>query len=236
MFDRTIVWKRTGRADGNVGIVAGIAHAAGLILAGMALVAALGMPATAQNAGADTGNDANAAVDEGDANPDREGAENGHVDAERLDELFAKLADTGTAEEARRVANEIWQVWRNPTTPSLASKMESIAASQFFGDDQQTIELLTNIIGDYPAYAEAWNQRATLYFQIGNFEASLEDVEEVLKREPRHFGALAGKAVILKQLGEDERARRAIIEGLKYHPFLRERGLFPELFDQPTQI
>lgn len=158
-----------------------------------------------------------------------------HVDDAELERLFPQLANSNSVEEARVIANQIWQVWLNPTTPELADRMDRISAARTVGSYQNAIEMLTNVITEYPGYAEAWNQRATLYFFLGDFEASLADVEETLAREPRHFGALSGQSVILLRLGEEFLARQAILEALKYHPFLSERALFPELFDPPTQ-
>lgn len=164
-----------------------------------------------------------------------DGQTQAHVDSAQLDLLFPQLANSSSAEEARVIANQIWQVWLNPTTPELADRMDRITAARTVGSYQHAIEMLTNVTEEYPDYAEAWNQRATLYFFLGDYEASLADVEETLAREPRHFGALSGQAVILLRLGEEFLARQAILEALKYHPFLSERALFPELFDPPTQ-
>lgn len=158
-----------------------------------------------------------------------------HVDEAQLEMLFPKLANAADAEEARNYADQIWQVWLTPTTPELADRMDVIAAARSLRSFHHAIDLLSEVVEDYPGYAEAWNQRATLYFYIGEYDKSLSDVEETLKREPRHFGALSGQAVIYLRLGEDFLARQAILEALKYHPFLQERAMFPELFERPTQ-
>lgn len=168
-------------------------------------------------------------------NPATETQGDSHVDGAELDLLFPQLANSSSADEARVIANKIWQVWLNPTTPELADRMNRITAARTVGSYQNAVEMLSAVIADYPGYAEAWNQRATLYFFLGNYEASLADVEQTLAREPRHFGALSGQAVIYLRLGEDFLARQAILTALKYHPFLSERALFPELFDPPTQ-
>jgi len=57
----------------------------------------------------------------------------------------------------------------------------------------------------------------------------LVDIAKTLQLEPRHFGSLAGRAVIrLRQL-KSALARQSIVEAMKYPPFLRERHLFPDL-------
>ena len=55
------------------------------------------------------------------------------------------------------------------------------------------------IIQRKPDFAEAWNKRATLYFLMGEYEKSLQDCDEVMKRNPAHFGALAGYGQIYLQ-------------------------------------
>ena len=47
-----------------------------------------------------------------------------------------------------------------------------------------------------------------------DYGKSLADIREVLRREPRHFGALSGLGLILQEMGDDKRAlevyRRAL--------------------------
>ena len=66
-----------------------------------------------------------------------------------------------------------------------------------------------------PDFAEAWNKRATLYFITGEYKKSLADCDEVIKRNPAHFGALAGYGQIYLRLDEPEKAleyfRRALV-------------------------
>jgi tetratricopeptide (TPR) repeat protein len=87
------------------------------------------------------------------------------------------------------------------------------------------IATFTRVIELVPGFAEGWNKRATLYFLAGDFERSLRDCDEVLKRNPDHFGVLAGYGQIYAQLGEYEKAldyfRRALalnpnLEGVEF--------------------
>ena len=100
----------------------------------------------------------------------------------------------------------------------------------------ELVRQLDALIEDYPTYAEAWNQRATTYYMMQNFEASLADIDKTLELEPRHFGALSGQSLILLAQGKRDQALKAIIAALAIHPFLSERGLFPELAREVTRI
>ncbi|NDD10639.1 MAG: hypothetical protein EB086_13430, partial [Rhodobacteraceae bacterium] len=65
-------------------------------------------------------------------------------------------------------------------------------AEQIFGD----------LIAVNADFTEAWNKRATVRFMLWKFEESRDDVFEVLKREPRHFGAISGLGMINLRLGD----------------------------------
>lgn len=77
--------------------------------------------------------------------------------------------------------------------------------------------------------------RATAYFLRGAYEKSLADIEKTLALEPRHFGALAGRGLIFHTLGKRDEALEAIKAALDIHPWLAERGLFPELGSPPIR-
>src|SRR6516164_5641397 len=71
-------------------------------------------------------------------------------------------------------------------------------------------------------YVEAWNRRATLYYLQNDYARSLADIAQVLAREPRHFGALAGLGMIMQDLGEDKRALEAFRKALAINPHLEK--------------
>jgi tetratricopeptide (TPR) repeat protein len=58
------------------------------------------------------------------------------------------------------------------------------------------------VIRRRPAFAEGWNKRATAHYLAGEYKKSIADCQEVLKRNPRHFGALSGMGQIHLQLDE----------------------------------
>ena len=80
------------------------------------------------------------------------------------------------------------------------------------------IETFSSIIAIKPEFAEGWNKRATLYFLVGEFNKSLKDCDEVLKRNPSHFGVLAGYGQIYLQLEQPERALDYFQRALKINP------------------
>lgn len=153
-----------------------------------------------------------------------------------LDELFARLKSAPDEASARQITEQIWIYWTTPADPVLAARMQEVLMLRQRADFPAVIALLDDIVRDHPTYAEGWNQRATVYFLLRNYEQSLADIEKVLQYEPRHFGALVGRAVIYDSQGKRDLAVRDMAAALAIHPFLVERAMFPELLEDVTRI
>ena len=154
-----------------------------------------------------------------------------------LDQLFAALRTAQDPETAQQLDEAIWAVWTNPSDPVLHDRMREVLLARGTGNIAEALRLLDRLVVDYPDYAEGWNQRATIQYMMGNFDLSLADCAKVLELEPRHFGALSGRALIYLQQGKRALALKDMAAALAVHPFLSEKQLFPEL-DRPaaTQI
>ena len=157
-------------------------------------------------------------------------------DQTALDQLFDQLRAAPDAESARRIDQQIWTLWTTPSDPVLAARMRDVMSARRMGDPVGAIKLLDQLIADYPTYAEAWNQRATLYYAIGDFFHSIADCGVVLQLEPRHFGALSGRSMMYLAQGKRALALKDMAAALAIHPFLEERRLFPELERNITRI
>jgi len=157
-------------------------------------------------------------------------------DRAQLNALFAQLKIARTSEAARGVADRIWRIWTSPSDTELAARMADAMAARSAFDLRGCLALLDEILADNPDYAEAWNQRATVNYLLSDFDAALADIDRVLEFEPRHFGALSGRAMIYLATGQRNLALRDIIAASNYHPFLSEKQLFPELLDDVTRI
>jgi tetratricopeptide (TPR) repeat protein len=149
-----------------------------------------------------------------------------------LDRLFAALKVAPDNESAKYVENRIWALWiatDSDTTTLLMSRVKSAVDAK---DLDLGIKLLTAIINIKPDYIEAWNRRATIYYMKKDFDDSLSDIHEVLKREPRHFGALSGLGMIMQEVGDDKHALDAFRRALSVHPHLEH---IPDLVKQLTE-
>jgi tetratricopeptide (TPR) repeat protein len=74
------------------------------------------------------------------------------------------------------------------------------------GDMDTAIEHFTALIDHAPDFAEAWDSRATAYYQAGDIGPALADIAQTLRLNPRHFGALSGLAMIFQEGGQTEKA------------------------------
>ena len=121
--------------------------------------------------------------------------------------LLDKLANCSTVQEAQPIIDALWQGWiyAHESENELALMTRGIEAmGQGRLDDAENI--FEELIQKNPAFLESWNKRATVRFMQGKLEASRDDVFEVLRREPRHFGALSGLGLIFLKLGQFENA------------------------------
>lgn len=159
----------------------------------------------------------------------------GDAQSAELDELFRKLSAATSQAEAARLADAIWKIWTQPDDPVLAARVADIIAAGGLAGPMSQMPMLDQLIADYPDYSEGWNMRATAHFLRGAYDKSLADIEETLALEPRHFGALSGRALIYHTLGKRDEALEAIKAALDIHPWLAERGLFPELGAPPIR-
>jgi tetratricopeptide (TPR) repeat protein len=82
------------------------------------------------------------------------------------------------------------------------------------------LKILDSVIKLRPDYVEAWNRRATLYYLQNDYSRSMEDIRQVLIREPRHFGALAGLGMIMQETGDDKYALDAFRKALAINPHM----------------
>src|SRR5437667_5718668 len=137
-----------------------------------------------------------------------------------LDFLFGALKAAPDEASAKHVEARIWALWMQTPSDTAALLMMRAKAAM---DAQQTdvaLKLLDAVVKLRPDYVEGWNRRATLYYLKNDYAHSLQDIEQVLVREPRHFGALAGLGMIMQDLGDEKRALDAFRKALAINPHL----------------
>ncbi len=137
-----------------------------------------------------------------------------------LDTLFDALKIAPDDDSARVIEEHIWAVWVVSGSDTCNLLMGRVKAAADDKDYDLAVKLLDAVIELKPDYVEAWNRRATVYYLEKDYGHALADIREVLSREPRHFGALAGLGVILQELGDDKHALDAYRRALAINPRL----------------
>jgi len=139
-----------------------------------------------------------------------------------LDPLFDALKRERDPEKAKGIASQIASDMADSGSATVNLLMQWSATAIKEKRNGAALDFLDQVTLLDPAYPEGWNRRATLHYTMGNTRKSMADIAEVLKREPRHFGALAGMAGILMEAGKDELALKAWEDYLAVYPADRD--------------
>jgi tetratricopeptide (TPR) repeat protein len=139
-----------------------------------------------------------------------------------LDFLFGALKAAPDEASAKHVEARIWAIWMQTPSDTAALLMVRAKAAMDAQQMDVALKLLDAIIKLRPDWTEAWNRRATLYYLKNDYGRSLADVQQVLAREPRHFGALAGLGMIMQDLGDEKHALEAFRKALAINPHLEK--------------
>ena len=139
-----------------------------------------------------------------------------------LDDLFNQLKTTSSLIVAKEIEAKIWALWTtHPTEESLTNLLAK--GSYYMSQNQLTSahNVFSKAIELDPEWAEAWNKRATVLYMMGNFELSQNDIDEVLRLEKRHFGALSGQGMVQTALKNYQKAIDSYVEAHKLYPAMK---------------
>jgi tetratricopeptide (TPR) repeat protein len=139
---------------------------------------------------------------------------------EMLDTLFAKLQTATDPMAIQSLEAAIWEQWTMVPDPKQRALMLRGIAEMQQQELKGAVATFTKLIELAPELSEAWNKRATVHWLLGDFPASLADICETVKREPRHFGAYSGLGMIRAEMGEPGRAVAAFELAKKYNPHI----------------
>ncbi len=153
------------------------------------------------------------------AEPERRVPDSRHQS--RLDQLFERLAASGSEAEAESLSEQIARVWSRSGSDTLDLLMDRVQQAAKTEDSDTALDILDSVLALKPDWAEAYNRRAAVHFQRKDMDGAMRDLRQALALEPRHFQALAGVGMIFQQGGEEKRALAAFREALKLNPYLK---------------
>ena len=140
---------------------------------------------------------------------------------QQLDGLFKELK-TGEMLSNLTIEQKIWKIWStHPKDENLTKLLQNgsdlVRKKKFF----ESIDIFTKVINFDPSWAEAWNKRATVFYLIGEFQKSQNDIDKVLELENRQFGALAGQGLVNIKLKNYEKAIESYKRALEIYPTMQ---------------
>ena len=153
----------------------------------------------------------------------------------KLDSLFEKLKAARSEAQARSIEADIWQQWSISGVSEIDSLMKQAKLLALRGHYEPSLGLLARVIYEQPEYSEGWNRKATVLFYMMRDKESLVAIKKVLALEPRHFGALAGKAMIKIRAEQWGEALVSLRRAVEIHPWLKERHLI-KILEQKLQL
>ena len=148
-----------------------------------------------------------------------------------LNQLFKQLKKSNNTSTAFEIEMKIWNIWStHPTQKKLTQLLAKGSNLMSVGELEAAYKIFSIIIDSAPDWAEGWNKRATVLYLMGRYHDSLNDIDEVLKRESRHFGALSGQGLVQINLENYEKAIKSYQAVQKIYPSIRvAKVMLPQL-------
>ena len=150
----------------------------------------------------------------------------------QLDKLFTELKKN-ISSSSPEIAQQIWTLWStHPTDEKLTSILDE--GSRLVQDQKliRAIDIFTDVIKMDPTWAEAWNKRATVFYMVGEFQKSQDDIDKVLELENRHFGALAGQGMVNIKLKNYDKAKKSYQKAQEIYPAMKSSKVMIEQIEE----
>lgn len=145
-----------------------------------------------------------------------------------MDSLYSEVQRAPNQMAARQYASQLWELWLEaPDEPSQMMLDAALRAIRV-GDYVRAMDRLDTLVAYCPFYTEGYNQRAFVNYLRGDYPAVLPDIDQAIKLNPRHTGALTGKALTLIAMGREDEAQDVLKAAVALNPWLGERALIKE--------
>lgn len=120
----------------------------------------------------------------------------------------------------RRFAHDaLWEIWfRGDDNNHCWALQQALQLNDFL----EMLAALDDLVEEAPEFAEAFNQRAILFFRRGEFARCVADCKTVLRLNPVHFAAAAGMGQSLLKMKKPRAALRAFEQALAIYPDLAD--------------
>jgi len=141
----------------------------------------------------------------------------------RVENLLNILPKAKNLNQAVTIRAAIWKEWMNSFKSNLVGEKLAEAMQHLYNNKLDAAEkIFGEIIFLEPDFTEAWNKRATVRYLKGDLIGALNDIDQVLARQKRHFGALSGSGLIYIRLGIPKQALKSYLLVSKIDPLNEE--------------
>jgi tetratricopeptide (TPR) repeat protein len=141
--------------------------------------------------------------------------------AEERADLYARLAASKDADETSGIITRLLHLYSesgSDTADLLLRRARQAIGVESYSD---ALRILDATIAFLPDWAEGWNARATARYLDDDYNGSMADIAQTLKREPKHIGALMGMGMILEAREKREDALKVYERVLEIAPHWR---------------
>jgi tetratricopeptide (TPR) repeat protein len=112
----------------------------------------------------------------------------------------------------------MWSIWLRGKTPAAQYRLKEAVLLISQDRLEEATKRLCSLIGDYPDFAEAYNQRAIAEFFAGQYDRARHDLRRALLLNPMHFAAIAVLGHCDAAEGQCEAAMDYYRQALRIHP------------------
>jgi tetratricopeptide (TPR) repeat protein len=140
---------------------------------------------------------------------------------ELLSFLYTQLEHADSEETADRIVAALEKLWTQSGSDTVNILMQRAGIAMKARNYTLATDVLTALTEVEPRYVEGWNQLATVYFMQENYAQAMRQLRHVLALDPRHFKAIEGLGIILRETGNKKAALKATRKALEINPYLK---------------
>ncbi len=120
------------------------------------------------------------------------------------------------------VENGIRDLWCRVGSREQRLMLRTVTRHNQTKDYEQAVDVASDLIHKSPWIAEAWCQRGTAYYHLGQYDAAIRDCHQALEINPYHFTALAGMGQCYLLQENPISALEAFRRALRLNPGMEE--------------
>jgi len=144
----------------------------------------------------------------------------GMLGSMRVNEALARLLRDEDSTVRQLAEEALWTLWSS-AGGDLNEELERLMCMHpKITGPEPILAGLNVLIQKAPEFAEAFNQRAIIYFRLGQWDNAIADCTRVLKLNPYHFGAASGLAQCYLKQKKLRAALRAYRRAFRINPNL----------------